>query len=78
LGDFEKGDPLLSKAVESFEAAIVNLPRYKQNYTRRLKNILLEYAQFKRAAGENEAGVVDSAFSVAVLPTARTKKTRAA
>jgi TonB family protein len=55
LGDFEKGDPLFRKAVESFEAAMVNLPRYKQNYTRRLKNILLEYARFKRAAGENEA-----------------------
>jgi TonB family protein len=55
LGDFEKGDQLFSKAVETFEAAIVNLPRYKETYTRQLKNTLLEYAQFKRAAGQTDA-----------------------
>jgi hypothetical protein len=41
--------------VETFEAAILNLPGMKDNYTRRLKNTLLEYAQFKRAAGESDA-----------------------
>jgi len=55
LGNFEKGDQLFSKAVETFEAAILNLPRYKDNYTRRLKNTLLEYAKFKRAAGQTDA-----------------------
>jgi TonB family protein len=54
LGDFEKGDQLFSKAVDTFEAAILNLPRMKDNYTRRLKNTLLEYAQFTRAAGQND------------------------
>jgi tetratricopeptide (TPR) repeat protein len=55
LGNFEKGDQLFSKAVETFEAAILNLPGMKDNYTRRLKNTLLEYAQFKRDAGQSEA-----------------------
>jgi TonB family protein len=55
LGDFEKGDQLFSKAVETFEAAILGLPSMKDNYARRLKNTLLEYAQFKRAAGQTDA-----------------------
>jgi TonB family protein len=55
LGDLEKGDQLFSKGVATFEAAILNLPREKDNYTRRLKGTLLEYAQFKRAAGQNDA-----------------------
>ena len=54
LGDFEKGDPFFSKAVGTFEAASLNLPRMKDNYTQRLKNTLLEYAQFQRAAGQND------------------------
>ncbi len=55
LGDFEKGDQFFSKAVETFEAAILGLPQMKDNYTQRLKNTLLECAQLKRAAGQNEA-----------------------
>jgi TonB family protein len=55
LGDFEKGDQLYSKGVETFEAAIMNLPGMKDNYTPRLKNALLEYAQFNRAAGQTDA-----------------------
>jgi TonB family protein len=55
LGDFDKGDQLFSKGVATFEAAILNLPQEKENYTQRLKNTLLEYAQFKRAAGQTEA-----------------------
>lgn len=55
LGDFEKGDQFFSKAVETFEAAILSLPQMKDNYSRRLKNTLLEYAEFKRAAGQNDA-----------------------
>jgi tetratricopeptide (TPR) repeat protein len=55
LGNFEKGYPLFSKAVETLEAAILNLPRYKDNYSGRLKNTLLEYAQYQRAAGQNDA-----------------------
>ena len=55
LGEFEKGDQLFSKAVETFEAAIVSLPQMKDNYARRLKNTLLEYAEFERAAGQNDA-----------------------
>lgn len=55
LGDFEKGDQFFSKAVGTFEAAILSLPQMKDNYARRLKNALLEYAEFKRAAGQNDA-----------------------
>jgi hypothetical protein len=42
LGDFEKGDQFFSKAVETFEAAILGLPQTKDNYARRLKNTSLE------------------------------------
>jgi tetratricopeptide (TPR) repeat protein len=55
FGDVEKGDQLYSKGVATFEAAILSLPQERDNYTRRLKNTLLEYAQFKRAAGQTEA-----------------------
>jgi TonB family protein len=55
LGDFAKGDQFFSKAVGTFEAAILSLPQMKDNYARRLKNTLLEYAEFKRAAGQNDA-----------------------
>ena len=55
LGDLDKGDQFFAKAVETFEAAILGLPQMKDNYARRLKNTLLEYAQFKRAAGQTDA-----------------------
>jgi tetratricopeptide (TPR) repeat protein len=55
FGDSEKGDQFFSKAVETFEAAILGFPEMKDNYTRRLKDTLLEYAEFKRAAGETDA-----------------------
>ncbi len=51
-GDLDKADGLYSRAVETFEAAIVNLPSMKENYTRRLKNTLKEYARLKRAKGQ--------------------------
>jgi TonB family protein len=60
LGDFAKGDQFFSKAVETFEAASLNLPRMKDNCTQRLKNTLLEYAQFQRAAGlDDEADALE-------------------
>jgi TonB family protein len=51
----EKGDQFFSKAVGTFEAATSSVPQMKDNYARRLKNTLLEYAEFKRAAGQNDA-----------------------
>jgi TonB family protein len=55
LGDSEKGDQFFSKAVETFEAAILGFPQMKDNYAPRLKRTLLEYAEFKRAIGQNDA-----------------------
>ena len=40
--------------METFEAATLGLPQLKDNYAERLKNTLLEYAQFKREAGQND------------------------
>jgi TonB family protein len=55
LGDFDKGDQFFSKAVETFQAAILGFPEMKDSYTPRLKDTLLEYATFERAAGQNDA-----------------------
>jgi TonB family protein len=55
LGDVEKGDQMYSKAVEILEATVLNRPLEKDNYTQRLKDTLLEYARFKRDAGQTDA-----------------------
>jgi TonB family protein len=55
IGDLAKADSLYSTAVSTFEGAIQNLPSMKENYTRRLKRTLLEYAELKDAQGEGEA-----------------------
>ncbi len=56
LGQLDKADDSYSKAATIFEAAIVNLPSMKENYTSRLKQVLLEYANLKVARGsEDEA-----------------------
>jgi TonB family protein len=54
-GGLPKADGLYSTAVSTFEAAIQSLPRMKENYTRRLKRALDEYAQVKEAEGQDEA-----------------------
>lgn len=52
VGELGKADPLYDRAVNIFEAAIVNLPDMKDNYSTRLKRTLLEYADLKRAEGQ--------------------------
>jgi len=54
-GAFNKADGLYTTAVSTFEAAIVDLPDMKDNYSRRLKRCLNEYAQLKVAEGQNDA-----------------------
>ena len=53
-GQFNQADELYAKAVSTFEAAIQGLPEMKENYTRRLKQSLNEYAQVKDAEGQND------------------------
>jgi tetratricopeptide (TPR) repeat protein len=55
IGDLSKADGLYRTAVSTFEAAIENLPSMKDNYTRRLKRCLGEYAKLKEATGQNDA-----------------------
>ena len=55
IGDLQKADDLFAKAVSTFEAAILNLPDMKENYTRRLKRCLNEYSQLKAARGDDQA-----------------------
>ncbi len=54
-GDLPKADGLYQTAVSTFEAAIQSLPSMKENYTRRLKRCLGEYAKLKEAMGQNAA-----------------------
>jgi TonB family protein len=54
-GQLSKADELYATAVSTFEAAILNLPEMKDNYTRRLKRSLNEYAKLKEAEGQNGA-----------------------
>jgi tetratricopeptide (TPR) repeat protein len=54
-GQLGKADGLYATAVSTFEAAVLNLPEMKENYTRRLKRSLNEYAQLKEAEGQNDA-----------------------
>jgi TonB family protein len=54
-GQLAKADGLFATAVSTFEAAIQNLPEMKENYKRRLKRTLNEYAQVKEVEGQSEA-----------------------
>ena len=51
-GDLNRADGLYRTAVSTFEAAIIDLPVMKDNYTQRLKRALTEYAQLKDAEGQ--------------------------
>lgn len=55
MGELAKADPLYSRSVSTFEAAIQNLPSMKENYTQRLKRALNEYADLKEAEGDTQA-----------------------
>jgi TonB family protein len=54
-GQLDKADALYQQAVTIFEAAIVDLPDMRDNYTSRLKSTLLEYAKLKSARGDVDA-----------------------
>lgn len=54
-GQLNKADGFYATAVSSFEAAILSLPAMKDNYSRRLKRTLNEYAQLKIAEGQTAA-----------------------
>jgi hypothetical protein len=47
-------DDLFAKSVSTFEAAILNLPAPKENYTARLRARLTEYAKIKELRGQEE------------------------
>src|SRR5207237_3635999 len=50
-GQLDKADGSYAHSVVIFEAAIINLPDMKGNYTARLKRTLLEYAKLKNTEG---------------------------
>lgn len=52
VGEASKADELYSVAVSTFRAAIKNLPDMVENYSRRLKRALNEYAQLKDIEGQ--------------------------
>ncbi len=54
-GSLSKADGLYATAVATFRAAIKDLPSMSENYSRRLKRTLNEYAQVKDAEGQTEA-----------------------
>lgn len=54
LGDLKRADELFAIAESTFEAAIKNLPAEKDNYTKRLKRVLMEYANLKDALQQKE------------------------
>lgn len=53
-GQLDKADSLYSQAVTIFKAAIENRPDMKQNYSARLKRVLVEYSKLKTARGQQE------------------------
>ncbi len=55
IGALTKADTLYAPSISTFEAAIDNLPDMRENYTRRLKRALNEYAQLKDAQGQSGA-----------------------
>ncbi len=52
IGDLSKADAMFGVAVSTFRAAIKNLPEMSENYARRLKRTLSEYADLKDAEGQ--------------------------
>jgi TonB family protein len=54
-GELGKADDMYAAAVKTFRAAIQTLPQMNENYSRRLKRTLNEYAQLKDAEGQAEA-----------------------
>jgi TonB family protein len=54
-GNLAKADELYATSVATFKAAIQNLPSMSENYSRRLKRGLGEYAQINYAEGQKDA-----------------------
>jgi tetratricopeptide (TPR) repeat protein len=54
-GNFPKADQLYALAVSTFKLAIKNLPSMTENYSRRLRRALNEYAQVKDAEDQKDA-----------------------
>jgi TonB family protein len=54
-GDLSRADPLFATSVSTFEAAILNLPSMKENYTARLRRTLNEYAALKESENQSQA-----------------------
>jgi tetratricopeptide (TPR) repeat protein len=54
-GNFPKADQLYAQAVSTFKLAIKNLPSMTENYSRRLRRALNEYAQVKDAEDQKDA-----------------------
>jgi tetratricopeptide (TPR) repeat protein len=54
LGELASADELFAISISTFEAAILNLPELKENYTMRLRAGLNEYAQIKELRGQKE------------------------
>jgi tetratricopeptide (TPR) repeat protein len=54
LGELTSADDLFAISISTFEAAILNLPELKENYTMRLRARLNEYAQIKELRGQKE------------------------
>jgi tetratricopeptide (TPR) repeat protein len=52
---FDKADPLYTRAIQIYEAAIAELPDMKDNYSGRMKRAILEYAKLKEAEGDADA-----------------------
>lgn len=55
LGELNTAEPLYLQAEQTLEAAIADRPDKKEEYTRRLKNLLTDYSQLKRAMGDIDA-----------------------
>lgn len=55
IGNLTKADELYAQAVDTFRAAIKNLPSMSENYSQRLQRALNEYAEIKSAEGQNDA-----------------------
>lgn len=54
-GDFPRADKLYALAVSTFKVAIKDLPSMTENYSRRLRRALNEYAQIKDAEQQMDA-----------------------
>jgi len=67
-GDTGRADKLYEISVSTFEAAIKNLPSMRENYIRRLKRTLDEYANLQDSQGQSDAAAQLRRKSAALAP----------